>query len=80
MADSDKDEVFDSESDLDFSNQKELEQAFDNLLNDSHILTQKYAHLKEQLFDAQKENEKFKMNNEILFYKTLFAGISFQVF
>lgn len=46
IADSDKEEVFDSKSDLDFSNKKILEQAFDNLLNDSHILTQKCAYVK----------------------------------
>jgi len=39
MADFDTEEVFDFESVLDFSYHKELEQVFDNLLNDSYILT-----------------------------------------
>jgi len=37
MTNFDKQEVFDSESVLDYSNHKELEEAFDNLLNDTLI-------------------------------------------
>lgn len=62
-----KEDVFDSKSVLDFLNHKELEQAFNNLLNGSHILTQKLAHLKEQVYYVHKENEKLKMDNENLF-------------
>lgn len=60
-------ELYDFESVIDFSHQKELEQALDNLLNDSHILTKKCAILKEQLSNVQKENEKLIMDNELLF-------------
>lgn len=74
MADFDTEEVFDFESVLDFSYHKELEQVFDNLLNDSYILTQKCVHVKEQISYAQKEIEKLRMDNE----KPLSARISFQ--
>ncbi|KAG4982402.1 hypothetical protein JHK87_027151 [Glycine soja] len=50
ITNSNKEDVFDSKSVLDFLNHKELEQAFNNLLNGSHILTQKSAHLKEQVY------------------------------
>ncbi|KAL5187236.1 hypothetical protein HKD37_05G012951 [Glycine soja] len=60
-------ELYDFESVIDFSHQKELEQALDNLLNDSHILTKKCAILKEQLSNVQKENEKLIMDNELFF-------------
>jgi len=39
MADSNKVDISYSESVLDFSNHKVLEQSYDNLLNNSHILT-----------------------------------------
>lgn len=63
MAYSENEHVSNSESTMVFSNYKELEQAFDNLLNGSHSLTQKCIFLKEQLSDAQKENEKLRINN-----------------
>lgn len=67
MADSHKDQVFDFGSVSDFSNHKKLEQVFDNLLNESHILILKCTNLKEQLSNAQRENEKLGVDNENLF-------------
>lgn len=76
MVDSNKEEVFDSKSVLDFHIIKSQNKAFDNPLSDSHILTQKCAHLKEKLSDARKANEQLGKDNENLLKKTLSVGIS----
>ena len=68
MVDSEKEKVFDSKT-QEFSNYKELEQIFDNLLNDSYTLAQKCVLLKEQLVGARKQNEKLRIDNENLFKK-----------
>ena len=61
-----KEDVFDSKSVLDFHIIKSQNKAFDNPLSDSHILTQKCAHLKEKLSDARKANEQLGKDNENL--------------
>lgn len=69
MVDSNKEEVFDSKSVLDFHIIKSQNKAFDNPLSDSHILTQKCAYVKQQLSNAHKENEKLRIDNEMLLKK-----------